>query len=416
MTREATIQLLAENGSLTRAELARRIGVSRAAMSMTVSRLLEEGLVVESFSEGADDLRGESGTAPGVPLSLLPGAAGAVGVDFAHQGIRVVVADIAHNVLAEDSRELPLDYDAREAITLAANLVRDLLDESGMDSSRLLGVGVGVPGPVDQSEGCPTPSSISASWVGRPVAEELAEQIKLPVLLDNNVNLGALAEVVWGAGKGLSDVIYVKVSTGIGAGIVLDGRLWRGAAGMAGEIGHMTMDESGPMCRCGNRGCLEVYVGLAAQLDLLRPVFGAELTADKVLELAVGGDGRCRRVFADVGRALGQALANVCNIVNPAAIVLGGELTTVFDLVAGPVREAIGRYALHLAATSVQIVPSQLGARAEALGGVALVFHERSILEKSSRGTVHVAGAIHLDKLAEVSATKSSVASKATNS
>ncbi len=371
LSREAVIQLLAENGPLTRAELARRIGVSRAAVSMTVTRLIRDGLVVERTEAVARD----QGVL-GVPLTLNPLAGGAVGVDFAHQSLRVVIADLAHRVLAEDSRELGLDHDAREAMDLAAALVGELLARSGLQASAVLGVGVGVPGAVDRRTGCPTPSSISPSWVGLDVASEFSERVSMPVLVDNNANLGALAEVVWGAARDFTDVIYVKVGPGVGGGVVLGGQLWRGATGMSGELGHMTVDETGPMCRCGNRGCLEVYVGLWAQLRALRPVLGEQLDQAGLLARARSGDRRCLRLLADVGTILGKALANVCNIINPEAIVLGGEFASAFEFVSGPVREAIDTYALHLAATSVEVVASQLGERAEALGAVALVFHE----------------------------------------
>ena len=365
------IQLLAENGPLTRAELARRIGVSRAAVSMTVTRLIGDGLVVESTEGAARDQGGL-----GVPLTLNPLAGGAVGVDFAHQSLRVVIADLAHKVLAEDSRELALDHDAREVMDLAAGLVSELLDRSGLRPSAVVGVGVGVPGAVDHRTGRPTPSSISSSWVGLDVAGEFSERVAMPVLVDNNANLGALAEGVWGAAREFSDFVYVKVGPGVGGGIVLGSQLWRGATGMSGELGHVTVDETGPMCRCGNRGCLEVYVGLWAQLAALRPVLGEHLDQAELLSLAASGDRRCRRLLADVGTTLGKALASLCNIINPEAIVLGGEFAPAFDLVRGPVRDAINTYALHLAATSVEVVSSELGERAEALGGVALVFHE----------------------------------------
>jgi predicted NBD/HSP70 family sugar kinase len=344
--------------------------------------MLEVGLVVESTPLGRRVLTGERSDALGVPLSLDPSAAGAVGIDFAHESVRVVVADVAHAVLAEEERYLGLDHDASEALDLGAVMVTDALEVAGLDRSRVLGVGVGVPGPVDQARGCPTPSSISASWVGLEVGAEMGRRLGLPVALDNNVNLAALAEAVWGAAKGFRDAVYVKISTGVGAGVVLDRRIWRGAAGMAGEIGHMTVDESGPMCRCGNRGCLEAYVGLPAQLQLLSPVLGSGLDEDKLVDLVLSGDARCRRVLVDVSHTLGKALASVCNVINPAAIVLGGEFASLFEVVNAPISEAISRYALHLAASSVEVVPGALGERAGALGGAALVFHRSDLVEE----------------------------------
>lgn len=378
-TSRAIVRLLAEAGSLTRADLARRIGVSRTAITNTVTPMVEAGIIVEKDQGGSPSRTRSRSGGPGVPLSLDPSAAGAVGVDFAHESVRVVVADIAHNVLAEDERRLPLDHDAHEALNVAAAMVRGALDEAVLDRSRVLGVGVGVPGPVDQTRGIPTPSSISHSWVGLEVQRELGSRLGLPVLLDNNVNLAALAEAVWGAAKAFDHAIFVKISTGVGAGIILDRRLWRGAAGMAGEIGHMTVDEGGPMCRCGNRGCLEAYVGVPAQLDLLVPVFGSGLSEEKLVELALAGDPRCRRMLTDVGRTLGGVLASFCNAINPQVVVLGGEFGAIFDVVEGSVCEGIARHALHLAATSVQVIPNALGERAGALGGVALVFHENEL-------------------------------------
>ena len=133
------------------------------------------------------------------------------------------------------------------------------------------------------------------------------------------------------------------------------------------------------MCRCGNRGCLEAYVGVPAQLDLLVPVFGSGLSEEKLVELALAGDPRCRRMLTDVGRTLGGVLASFCNAINPQVVVLGGEFGAIFDVVEGSVCEGIARHALHLAATSVQGIPNALGERAGALGGVALVFHENEL-------------------------------------
>lgn len=342
---------------------------------MTVTRLMSDGLVIES----QESLQTKDSATAGVPLTLNPIAGGAVGVDFAHERLRVLVANLAHQVLAEETFELPLDYDVSVAMDLAAKSVLNLIERSGLERDRVLGVGLGVPGPVDQQRGRPTPSSISSNWVDVDVKREFHDRIDLPVLLDNNANLGALAEVMWGAAQGHSDVVYLKVGTGIGAGLILGGKPWRGVAGAGGEIGHMIIDETGPLCRCGNRGCLEVYVGISAQLRLLAPVFGEEVSENQLLSLAAQGDRRCQRLFSDVGRMLGTALASVCNIVNPGLIVLGGELARAFDLVYKSVREAIDVHALHLAANSVEIVAGQLGDRSEALGGAALVFHEGTL-------------------------------------
>ena len=163
----------------------------------------------------------------------------------------------------------------------------------------------------------------------------------MPVIADNDANLGALAELTWGAARGFSDVIYIKVASGVGAGLVVNGELYRGAAGTAGEIGHMTLDERGAVCRCGNRGCLETIVGGEALLRLLGPTHGPDLTLPEMVRRALDGDPASRRVVVDAGRSLGIAVASLCNLLAPAAVVIGGELATAGDLLLDPIREAL---------------------------------------------------------------------------
>jgi predicted NBD/HSP70 family sugar kinase len=198
----------------------------------------------------------------------------------------------------------------------------------------------------------------------------------MPVHVDNDANLGALAELVLGAGRNASELVYLMLSTGIGGGLILDGRLYRGASGTAGELGHVVLDEHGPICRCGNRGCLETFASVPALLDMLRRSHGDELTGQDLLRRAREGDLGCRRALADAGRAAGRALANVCNQFNPQRIVVGGELASAGDLLLDPLREAVERYALPAASAGVDIVVAELGDRAQLLGALVLVAAE----------------------------------------
>jgi predicted NBD/HSP70 family sugar kinase len=168
-------------------------------------------------------------------------------------------------------------------------------------------------------------------------------------------------------------MIYIKLATGIGAGLVLGGRLYEGAGGTAGEIGHVLVDEQGPMCRCGNRGCLETFAGAGALVELLRRSHGDSLSIDGMVELAIGGDTACQRVLADAGRIVGGPVAALCNQFNPELVVVGGRLAPAGELVLGPLREAVRRYAIPAAAETARIVPSALGPRAELLGALVLV-------------------------------------------
>jgi predicted NBD/HSP70 family sugar kinase len=203
----------------------------------------------------------------------------------------------------------------------------------------------------------------------------MAAELGMPVRVENDANLGALAEIVWGAGRGCSDLAYVKVSSGVGAGLVLGGRLYRGSAGTAGELGHLTLDESGPICRCGNRGCLETFASAEAVLEPLRRTHGAGLALSEAIELASAGDVGCARSIADAGRALGVAIAGLCNLLAPQRVIVGGDLARAGELLLEPVREVARRSSIA-AMRETELSAGVLGERAEVLGAVALVLRE----------------------------------------
>jgi predicted NBD/HSP70 family sugar kinase len=200
----------------------------------------------------------------------------------------------------------------------------------------------------------------------------MERRLGLPVEIENDANLGALAELTWGAGRDCSTFAYIKAATGIGAGIVIDGKLLRGASGTAGEIGHTTLDEGGALCYCGNRGCLETVASGPAIVGLVGSSSAESLTLADVINRAASGDVRCRRAVSDAGREIGVAVAGLCNLINPERVVVGGLLSRAGELVLSPIRESIRRYAVHAAAECVQVVPAVFVERAELLGAVAL--------------------------------------------
>ena len=268
-----------------------------------------------------------------------------------------------------------------------------MLDRAGIPIRQLLGVGVGLPGPVHGPSGQVGSSAILPGWEGLQVAREMEGRLGVPVRVDNDANLGALAELFWGAGAGAADLVYLKVATGIGAGLVFQGRLFHGAGGTAGEIGHLTIDEHGPMCRCGNRGCLETFAAGDALVELLRSSLGHELTAEEIVDQAIEGDVACRRAIADAGRHLGHAVGAICNLINPSRVVVGGSIGQAGDLLLGEMREAVRRRAVLSAAQDVEIVAGVLGERAEVLGAVALVLGDaetapvpEAVCRRSQRG------------------------------
>jgi len=370
MSREAVLAALREHGEMSRGELARKTGLSRPTISSVIAELQQSGQIDEIAASAASVGAGR----PAALLRLNRKAGAALGIDFGKRHLRVALSDLGHQVLAERREELADDHDASAGVELAAQLVDALLAETGTDRDTLVGAGMGIPGPVTGPEGELGSSTIVPGWVGVRAAEVMSARLGLDVTVDNDANLGALAEWTQGAGRGCQTLVYVKVATGIGAGLIVDGRPFRGAHGTAGELGHTIVDSRGPICRCGNRGCLETLVGAQALLDDLRPSLG-EITVAHMLDCAAAGDPGCRRVIADAGNAIGGALATLCNLVDPQRIVIGGELAAAGDLLLEPARTALTRGAIASAAR-VELVPGVLGDRGEVLGAIALALRQ----------------------------------------
>src|SRR3989441_1736099 len=241
---------------------------------------------------------------------------------------------------------------------------------------------MGVPGPVDRAHGTAGSATILPGWVGLRIASEMEQRLGVPVQIENDANLGALAELTWGAGRDCSNFAYIKAATGIGAGIVIDGRLLRGATGTAGEIGHTTLDERGPLCYCGNRGCLETVASGPAIVQLVGPVNGESLPLSPIVELAAGSDLRCRRAVADAGREIGVAVARLCHLIKPQRAIVGGVMRRAGEVLLRPLRESIRRHAVQAAAATVGVRPTGCVDRAELLGSVALALlgsHEAEV-------------------------------------
>lgn len=365
---ERVVRAVRMAGSLTQAEIARSTGLSAATVSNIV-RELKDGGTVEVTPTSAGGRRARS-------VSLSGDAGIVVGVDFGHTHLRVAVGNLAHQVLAEESEPLDVDASSAEGFGRAERLVRRLIETTGISPEKVIGVGLGVPGPIDVESGTLGSTSILPGWTGINPSEELAGRLGVPVYVDNDANLGALGELVWGSGRGVRDLAYIKVASGVGAGLVIDGHIYRGPGGTAGEIGHITLDESGPVCRCGNRGCLETFTAARYVLPLLQPSHGPDLTMERVVQLAREGDPGCRRVIGDVGRHIGSGVANLCNLLNPSRVVLGGSLAEAGELVLAPIRDSVSRYAIPSAARQLSVLPGALGGRAEVLGALALVLSE----------------------------------------
>jgi predicted NBD/HSP70 family sugar kinase len=242
----------------------------------------------------------------------------------------------------------------------------------------LLAVGVALPAPVDRRTGRIARRGILRGWDGVEVADVLQQRLKRPVFVDTDANAAALGELRLGAARGKDDVVFIDVGDRIGAGLVLGGRVYAGHGGMAGELGHTVIREDGPVCECGNRGCVQAIAGAAALIERLQSA-GRGIKLQDVIVRAMSGDADAIRTIADAGTAIGVATANLCNLLDPERIVIGGELARSGELLLGPMRREVERAVVAGAHFAPEIVQGQLGAGAAAMGAVAMAVDRVSI-------------------------------------
>jgi predicted NBD/HSP70 family sugar kinase len=375
--------VLGETGAVSRADLARRTRLAASTVSAVIAELQAAGIVTESAA-GADPRPAGAMGRPPVLVAMHRNAGVAIGLDFGKRHVRVVVSDLAHQILAERHDELHADLPAAAAIAHATGLVDEVLTEANADLDEVVGVGMGLPGPVQSPTGELGDSTILPGWVGVRAAEAMSHALGRAVEVENDANLGALSEWMWGAGRAAEYMAYLKVATGIGAGFIIRGRPYAGTSGTAGEIGHTVIDPRGPICRCGNRGCLETVAGSAAILAALHDTFPADVTIGEVIACARDGHTESVEAIAGAGTAIGTAVATLCNLFNPERIVVGGDLAAAGSVLLDPLREAMRRGAVRAAADDVSVVEGTLGERAEVLGAVALVLRRGADLVRRS--------------------------------
>lgn len=375
-TREQLLAVLAGHDALSRAELARLTGLSRSAVGACVADLVEQGLV----GEGAAGDRPAAGPGrPAAVVRLRRGGGIVLGLDFGHTHVTAAVADTEGRILAERGEILDVDGKPEDAMDTGARLAREALAQAGYTMHEVIGAAAGIPGPIDVRTSVVREPTILASWIGLDPEAELGARLERKVAVANDADMGAWAERVYGAGRGIDDLVYVKASHGIGAGLILGGRPYRGATGIAGEIGHTQLPGAINWCRCGNQGCLETVVSVGAVRRRLEHVLGGAAEAlPPMAELA--GSPAAARVLTDAGRTIGRVLADLINCLNPAAVVLGGELGEAGDPLVAGVRESIDRHAGQAGAGAVEVLAGKLGTRAELLGAVATAIRLHSAL------------------------------------
>ena len=372
--------MLAEHGALTRTDLSRNAGLSRSAIGSAVASLLQEGFVTEETpADTGPTRRGRRSTV--VALRRRPGIV--LAIDFGHAHVTAAIATTAGEVLAESSTTLDVDSQPERALDCAAALAAETLRTAGRAAAEITGIAAGIPGPLDIGTQVVRAPTILREWIGINPAAELSRRFGHPVAIANDADMGARGEHAFGAARSFDDFLYIKASHGIGAGLVLAGRTYRGATGISGEIGHTRLQDASNLCRCGNRGCLETVVSVTEVRKQLAHVLSAEaptVVADGLPSLAeVASRPSAVRVLTDAGRTIGLVLADLVNCLNPAAIVLGGELSTAGEPLAAGVRESIDRYAQPASAHATTVLVSPLQQRSELLGAVATAIQQSAV-------------------------------------
>jgi len=369
---------------LSRAELAARTGLNRSSVSIIINSLIEEGLIQET------DLQNSKIGRPGMLLELNPKGGFAIGLELGVDFISVILTDFIANLLW---RERIASDPAEDQITIidkATNLTQHALDYGLSQGLRPLGIGIGVPGLIDLRQG-KLIFAPNLHWNNVPLRLIWSQRFNLPVFIENEANAAALGEYYFGAAQGVENFIYLSAGIGLGAGIVLDGKLFRGSHGYASEVGHMTVDPNGELCGCGKRGCWETQVGPRAVLRRVRATVESgvpstlcdlvegdleRISFESVVQAADQNDAVALRALQDVGVNLGVGVANLVNIFNPELIVLGGALNQASAILLPIVERLICENALKPACENVRVLASAHGIDACLMGAVALVLED----------------------------------------
>jgi len=373
------LRLIWQRRQMSRAQIVREEQLSRSTVSEVVAELLPTGLISE-----VGNGKSSGGRRP-IILEFRDDAAVLLGVEMGASHVSVALTDLRGRVLAWHERLHPVRTDPEGTRELVGTLCDVCLAEAAR-GRRLAGIGVAVPCPVDPSGPDGNLSeTVLPAWQGALGLEPLAVRLGVPLMVDNDANLGVLSERWWGAGRDVDNLAYIKVATGIGCGFIIDGELYRGATGVAGEIGHLAIAPQGERCMCGLRGCLVTLVGTQAIIERTAALLGerrGSVLADRVLTIAeiekaaLQGDALAIQVVTEAAEHLGIAVAGLINLMNPDRVVLGGDLASLGDLLLDPIRDTVRQRTLVSEVTATTLLTSTLGARSIAVGAATMVLKE----------------------------------------
>jgi N-acetylglucosamine repressor len=374
LNRSSVLNTVKNAGPVARTDIARITGLSPATVTAITSELIEDNLV---FEKSAGDSSG--GRRP-ILLALNPRGGYVVGIKLTEHEAIGALTDLEATVISR--RTQPWEGSTpQDAVQVMSRLVHALAVEKGVRKKQLLGVGVGLAGIIDAPRGI-LRSTPYFEWLDLPLRDLLQTSLRLPVYIDNDVNTFTLAEKWFGSGKGIDNFLTVTIGRGVGMGIVVNGQLYRGVGGGAGELGHTVVDPLGPLCSCGKRGCLEAYIGDQALIQSAQA--GAQRgdlpfsvqDAQGLVNLAASGDPFARQILAEAGEKLGNALANLINLFNPELIIIGGEGTRAGEWLFKSMRSAIHQNTIPGLVKESTIHVEPWGDAAWARGAASLVLGE----------------------------------------
>ncbi len=382
VNRSAVLRLIGHHGPISRADLARRLGVRPGTVTALARGLISSGLVAPV------EMTSSSGGRPAELLGLVGSAAVAIGAKVADDRLVIVCADLDGEMI--ETETVAFDAAASNPFTTLATLLEPHVRQATNDHV-LLGVGIGLPG-FEDPYGSGVVQAPLLGWRHLPIGEHLARSLNAPVLVDNDVNTLAVAESLYGVGRGFENFLTVTIGRGVGMGIVIDGELYRGARGAAGEFGHVRVEPGGQLCACGKRGCLETVASEPALVAAARKrrIIAKTDGPEELLAKAAGGHAGAHQIYADAGAVLGSALASIAVVLNPQAVVVGGEGTRAWQYMAATFAEAFeaGIFPPTIGSTAVYV--ERWDDTRWALGAASLVLrapfvtplHEHPVIEQ----------------------------------
>ncbi len=373
---DSVLRLIWDEKQISRVEIARTAGLSRSTVSEIIKEILPMGLVAE-MGEGPS----RGGRRP-IVLAFQDNSCVILGVEMGGAHVAVAMTNLRGKVLAWETGEHPVRSDPKGTRKLIAKLCRKCLASPEAKGRPLVGLGIAVPSPVDPAMAGHLSPVVMPAWEGELGLDDLSKKLGVPLLVDNDANLGALAEYWWGRGREIDNLAYIKVATGIGSGHIIGGEIYRGATGVAGEIGHLAIDPNGKPCICGLNGCLVTLAGGSALIERAQDLIpeyphsllvSKEITVAEIESSALLGDPLCLQVIREAAAHLGTAVAGLVNLMNPAAVILGGDLAKLGELVLAPLRERVRSRTLVSSVTAAEIMVSKLGHQSVAVGAATLV-------------------------------------------